>query len=126
MVEKGCFINLVAIALADGQITHEEYDMLYTIGRRFGINTNEVDETINFHNQLEFIIPETEQDRLKQLISVVRMMWVDGSMDASEVALVKGFCSRLGYKEDQALKMIEKISNLVLEEASDSEIMAGL
>ncbi len=123
LAEKGCFINLVAIALADGQITHEEYDMLYTIGRRFGINTNEVDEIINFHNQLEFIIPETKEDRNKQLIAVIRMMWVDGAMDASEVALVKGFCSRMGYKNEQAERLMEKVSTMVLDEASDADIL---
>ena len=97
--EKANFVNLVAVALADGHITHEEYDLLYVVGKRFGANREEVDEIITAYKFLTFEGPSERDDKLKQLISLNRMMLADGIVDEKELRLINSFATGLGFDE---------------------------
>ncbi len=122
--EKANFVNLVAVALADGHITHEEYDLLYIIGKRFGASPEEVDEIITAYKLLTFEAPPENIDKLKQLISLIRMMLADGVVDQNEVKLIHSFSANLGFDEETTKRLLHQITELVLEEHLDSEILS--
>lgn len=124
--EKANFINLVAVALADGHITHEEYDLLYIVGKRFGASADEVDEIITAYKLLSFDAPTDKEDKLKQLISLIRMMWVDGVMDDTEIKLVNSFANSLGLDPQTTDGLVKKISEMVLQEHLDGEILDAI
>lgn len=124
--EKANFVNLVAVALADGHITHEEYDLLYIVGKRFGANAEEVDEIITAYKFLTFEGPSEMDDKLRQLISLNRMMLADGIVDEKELRLINSFASGLGFDESTTAAYIKRISDMVLQDHLDSEILDAI
>lgn len=124
--DKANFVNLVAVALADGHITHEEYDLLYIVGKRFGANADEVDAIIAEYKEISFDNPDAQSEKLKQFISLIRMMWADGVMEDSELKLVRSFAVGLGFSPEKTNQLVKLISDMVLEDYLDSEILSAI
>ncbi|MES2629245.1 MAG: TerB family tellurite resistance protein [Bacteroidota bacterium] len=124
--EKASFVNLVAVALADGHITHEEYDLLYIIGKRFGAAAEEVDEIITAYQLLHFEAPDNDDEKLTQFINLIRMMLADGVVDANELKLINSFATGLGFDQARTNVLIRTISEMVVEENSDGEILNAI
>lgn len=124
--ERAYFINLVAVALADGFITHEEYDRLYMLAKRFHATHDEVDAIIASQQTIVFQAPVSERDKLMHFIGLIRMMWVDGVMDASEHKIIQSFGNRLGFDESRIERYIHLISSMILDGYVDHEIYASL
>lgn len=124
--EKSHFKNLIAVAMADGHISHEEYDLLYIVGKKFGTTHEEVDEVIKNHKDITFDPPADKETRYIRLINLIRMMWADGEMDDKEKAVIKKFCIGLGFQEDVVARLVDKISGMVLRDMDDDEILEQL
>ncbi len=124
--EKANFVNLVAVALADGHITHEEYDLLYIVGKRFGASHDEVDEIISAYKLFTFEVPTVETEKYKQFISLIRMMLADGVVDESEIKLINGFSTHLGFDQALTNRLVKQITDMVLQDHLDDEILAAI
>lgn len=124
--EKEFFCNLVSLALADGRITHEEYDMLYIIGKKVGASQSEVDAIIRSARADVSIVTADPVTNQKRLINLIRMMWADGEMDDKELRLVTKFCEGLGFEKNRIRELVDKISQMVVEEMDESSILEAI
>jgi uncharacterized tellurite resistance protein B-like protein len=124
--EKEFFKSLVSLALADGKITHEEYDMLYIVGKKVGASPEEVDTIIKSAGDQSPVSKADDVTNQKRLINLIRMMWADGEMDEKELQLVQKFSEGLGFERSQVQDLVQKISRMVVEDRAEHEILAAI
>lgn len=96
--DKGHFKNLVLIANADGVVTEEETKLLNRIGKKIGLNEEQINSIKENPSQFSVIPPVSKIERLEQMIQLIKMMQADGSIDKHEYNLLELLAVRLGFK----------------------------
>ena len=64
---KGFFIHLVKIAMADGIIWHTELELLHQMGRKLGLTEPEIKNLIDTAAKLDYDPPYELDKRFEQL-----------------------------------------------------------
>jgi L-2-hydroxyglutarate oxidase LhgO len=106
---KTHFINLYSMALADEQIDTKELEMLYKIGLEKGISKEEMDEilfNVDIY-EVEKRIPNDILTKVEYLFDFVQMIIADGIIDYREKEMLKKFCLKFGFIEDNINTIIE-------------------
>ncbi len=106
------FMNLIAVAFADGKIEPEEEEFFMERGEEFGMTDDEIREIINNAHQLQFQVPMNQTDREEQLSDAVYMAMVDGEIDDKEYELCLTIAEKLelGKKDvDQVVSLVKKL-----------------
>ena len=111
-IKKEHFINLVAVAYADGKYTEEEMDFLSEKASEFGLDESDVNEIMQNADQLHFKIPLNDVDREEQLSDVVCMTMIDGHVDTREYNLCLEIAKRLDFDKKYLDHIIELTSKL--------------
>lgn len=96
--DKGHFKNLVLIANADGVVTEEETKLLNRIGKKIGLNEEQINSIKENPSQFSVIPPVSKIERLEQMIQLIKMMQADGTIDKHEYNLLELLAVRLGFK----------------------------
>jgi uncharacterized tellurite resistance protein B-like protein len=106
---KTHFINLYSMALADDQIDTKELETLYKIGLEKGISKEEMDEILfNVDRyEVEDKIPNDVLTKVEYLFDFVQMIIADGIIDDREKEMLKKFCLKFGFIEDNINTIIE-------------------
>jgi uncharacterized tellurite resistance protein B-like protein len=95
---KSHIMNLLSLAAADGEITHEEIDYLAHVAERIYMPREEFIDVLKNPQDVMFYPPDSNRERLDQLHDLVGMMMIDGSIDQDEVIRCKMFAQKLGFK----------------------------
>lgn len=96
--DKGHFKNLVLIANADGVVTEEETKLLNRIGKKIGLNEEQINSIKENPSQFSIIPPVSKVERLEQMVQLIKMMKADGTIDKHEYNLLELLAVRLGFK----------------------------
>ena len=91
------FQNLYIVATADQQLAKEETSFLLEVAQVMGISAEETTQVMTHRDQLEFIIPETEEERRVQLEDIITMMIIDRRIHEKEYNLCLNFAQKIGY-----------------------------
>ncbi|MEL6675878.1 MAG: hypothetical protein AAFR61_26965 [Bacteroidota bacterium] len=102
------FQNLYLIAIADGQITEEEEELLIEIAYNLGLSQEDIEYIAGHTGELELIIPEEEQERFYSLKNLIYMMIVDGEIDQEEYALCLEFAEASGMGEAEIKVILQE------------------
>ena len=89
------FQNLVSVAYADGHFEDEEKEFLEERAEELGLPAEDVSRILKNPNELEFIVPDSLDDREEQLADVVFMSMVDGDIEDKEYELCLNIAQRL-------------------------------
>ncbi|MDY6862169.1 MAG: TerB family tellurite resistance protein [Thermodesulfobacteriota bacterium] len=108
--KKSAVKNIVAVMLADGKITPQEQQFLSMVCKRVGVSDKELKEILKKPQNVKFIPAKSERDRLFQLMDVVYMMIVDGTIDRREMALCVTIATQLGFRP---LSVVDIVNNIV-------------
>jgi uncharacterized tellurite resistance protein B-like protein len=87
--------NLVEIAIADGQLDPEEWNLLITIATTLGIPTKQIKEIKDHPEKVKFIPPKSHEERIQQIKDLVAIMTVDGRINEKELELSRKIALRL-------------------------------
>ncbi|MDX2248082.1 MAG: TerB family tellurite resistance protein [Bacteroidia bacterium] len=90
------FQNLFLVAVADGELTPVEQEFLRDVAENLGLDPEDVDYILENHQNLDFIIPEDDEEKYFSLKNLVYMMLVDGDIEQSEYQLCLDFARRVG------------------------------
>lgn len=104
--------NLIAVAYADGSLDEAEEEFLYDIAEDFEIDFKLVDDLLKKASTLEFIVPESQEDKEEQLVNIVFMSMLDGDFHESEYAICLDVAKRLGLTKsdlDEAVKLTKNL-----------------
>lgn len=86
--ELSRFKNMVAVVFADGKLDEMEKSYLFQKKRELDISDEEYEALIENGRKNNLQVPESEDDRLAQLIDMIDVAMIDGSLDAQEYALI--------------------------------------
>ncbi len=91
------FQNLYIVAAADQQLSKEETNFLVEVAQIMGISSEQSTQIMTNRQDLDFIIPETEQERNIQLEDIITMMIIDRKIHEREYNLCLKFAEKIGH-----------------------------
>lgn len=101
--------SLVALAFADGKLEDNEMAALAIVMEREGLTPSDLERCIENPKSIEFIPPQTSEQRIVYLRDMVLLMMCDGDIDEREFALCKATAVALGFKHEIIDAMIMDI-----------------
>ena len=104
----GHFSALVHLATIDGPLKLEEEMLLLRFARRLDINELEYKEILKNPKKYPIYPTNSQEIRLKQLHDIFRMIFADGEIDSDEAQFLNRYAIALGFKEDEAAKIIDR------------------
>ncbi len=99
--------NLVALAKADGHLHEDEQELLYRLGEQYGLKEKQINQIIISQKEHELFVPDSDEDKLKQLYDIAQMVYADGVVDDNEVAFCENVVDRFGYKKAMVSWLLE-------------------
>ena len=100
------FKNLVTVAVADGYLDGEEREFLLEQAEEQGLDPEKVKHIIENAHELEFIVPDNEEDREEQLADIVFLTMIDGEIEEKEYKLCLNIAERLELKKEDLDEVI--------------------
>jgi tellurite resistance protein len=94
-VRKSQVKNLIAVAMADGQLDSDEWELLLAISRVLGISEKEIHDIKNNPDKIEFVAPKAYDDKVQHVQDLVAVMTIDGNINQKELELCKKISLRL-------------------------------
>jgi uncharacterized tellurite resistance protein B-like protein len=104
---KSHFENLIAVAMADGQLDDSEYEFLLRVGEKFYTTEEEIKKMLDKPQHYVFHAPARREERLELLKDLVAMLLVDGKILEAEINMCKKFAIALHYKPRRSCKNCE-------------------
>ncbi|MGV6861830.1 MAG: TerB family tellurite resistance protein [Putridiphycobacter sp.] len=101
--------ELIKVANADGQIREEEKQFLHAIAMQMGVSPQDFLKI--FNENIEFIAPALEADRIVQFQRMVLMMSVDRNASLKEVEMVKKLGVKMGLNPSAILTVLNEMHN---------------
>lgn len=111
---KSHFLCLYGMMLADSSIDPLELKTFYELGEKRGIPKEEINEYVLSVNTTRNV-PTNLNDKVSLLYDLAQIVWADGKIDEAEISLMKKFCQRMNFKDEN----IDKIVGFVLEEVKN-------
>ncbi len=134
--------NLIIVAFADGVLDEYEKIFLCDKAEEFDIPREVAEDLIANADKLEFVLPDSQEDREDELAEVVYMALMDGEMHQKEYDLCLSFAKRLELNKadlDMAIRLshslwlkspaylnqVNKYTNIILVASADEVIDEG-
>jgi len=97
--------NLVSIALADGLLTDEEWQLLVFIASKLGLSEEEIKVIKNNPESVNFTSPKSYEDRVQQIEDLVAVITIDHDINSNEIDL----CKKISLKLDVLPQIVDSI-----------------
>jgi uncharacterized membrane protein YebE (DUF533 family) len=107
---KGHLLNLAALAKADGHIDAREMNFILAVGKKNGLNSNEVQALISGAKGSTGDLPANDSERFDQIFDLVDMMLADGIVDDTEMDFCIMMAEKLGFRKAIVGVLVRKIS----------------
>lgn len=99
--------DLVAIAIADGEITEEEKKMISAICQSEGISDDTLQNCVlGIDQNVESRMPSKRRDRADYLTKLIRVMGVDGESSHMEIYLLEIIASKMGINYLELVSLV--------------------
>ncbi|MCU0428388.1 MAG: TerB family tellurite resistance protein [Cytophagaceae bacterium] len=118
---KSHLANLVAIAKSDGDFSVAEKRLIFDIGVKNGLSTDEVKKIIRSEKPIEFKVPENDSERFDELFDLCLMMNADGEISEDEISNCIELAEKLGFKKHITGVLVRRIVTLVTGEDPKSK-----
>lgn len=123
---KSHFKNLLAVAMADGNLDNVEFEYIMQLATKCYMSQDEVKRVIDFPEAISFHPPRTERERFDQMYDLVTVMLVDGRIDDREMQLCKVFAMKLGFNPAIVDKLVLDLIDNALEGVAKDVALAHL
>lgn len=107
--KQSYFQNLFLVANADGHYADEEKLFLAEVARKLGLEPREAERITNNPQKLNFIIPQTDEEKLKQLEDIIVLMMADRKIHKKEHELCLLFAEKIGYSRKKLDQIVKKV-----------------
>lgn len=97
--------NLIAIALADGHLADDEWELLVYLASRLGMEEEEIKAIQENPDSVIFVMPKAHDQRVKQIEDLVLLMSIDHNINPNEVEL----CKKISLKLDVLPQIVDSI-----------------
>jgi len=100
---------LVNLAKIDADVDPSEYDLLFNIGKRFGLSNKDIKSIFNRPDTQKIEYPTTSKAKFEQIYDLVQMMLADEIIQDVEMDFCIDMVSKLGMKKDIVDVLVKKI-----------------
>jgi tellurite resistance protein len=107
--KKTAVRNAIAVMASDESVDARELAMLEQICNRVGLERAELDKLLENPSAVRFTVPDTREERVRQLLDLVFMMMADGEVEARELALCTDLAERMGFAKRVVPALLETI-----------------
>lgn len=97
--------NLVSIALADGHLSEDEWELLVYLASRLGMEEEEIKAIRENPEAITFVMPKGHDQRVQQIEDLVLLMSIDHEINPKEVEL----CKKISLKLDVLPQIVDDI-----------------
>lgn len=101
--------TLLALAFADGKLEKNEITAIAAFAARENVDVEEVQKMLDGKDNVNFIPPQTEEDKIQYLHDLVLLMIADGNISEKEYELCKAVADQFGYREEAIDILLKKI-----------------
>ncbi|MDH5599584.1 MAG: hypothetical protein OEY34_10695 [Cyclobacteriaceae bacterium] len=101
--------NLIEMAMVDGSFDDGEKNLLNKIAKKYGVSRKQLDDISLNKDSIQFVMPENEDEKFKQLYELVTMMLADDLVHSDEMNLCEIFAKRFEYPAEKVRELIESI-----------------
>ena len=98
--KKNHIRNLLALAKVDGHMHEKEIELLFRIGKRYGLKDRQVQELIDSDEAFTLIVPDNHNDRMNLLYDLILMVYADEVVDDHEVKFCEEAVIQFGMHKD--------------------------
>lgn len=105
--KKNHIRNLLALAKADGQIHPREEELLFKIGRRYGLKDRQIKTIIEGNEEHKVIIPDSHNDKMNLIYDLLLMIHADNKVAKNEVAFFEDAVKKLGMKKEMVAWLLQ-------------------
>jgi len=102
------FRNLVSLAMADGKLAEAERVYLSKLAFQKGIPLDRMNVMLDKAKEYEFLIPQNQQEKGKQLDEMIEFAYIDGELANSEKELILLVGKRLGFEQKEIEERLNK------------------
>lgn len=117
---KSHLANLVAIAKSDGNFSVAEKRLIFDIGVKNGLSTDEVKKIIRSDKPIELKVPDNDSERFDELYDLNLMMLADGEVTEDEISNCIELAEKLGFKKHITGVLVRRIVTLMTSEDKKS------
>lgn len=97
--------NLISIAMVDGHLDPEEWELVNSIARVLGMSQDEINRIKTNPDSVQFVPPRKYEEKVEQIHDLVAIMTIDGQINAKELEL----CKKISLKLDILPQMVDQI-----------------
>jgi uncharacterized membrane protein YebE (DUF533 family) len=98
--KKNHIRNLLALAKVDGHMHEKEIELLFRIGKRYGLKDRQVQELIDSDEAFTLNVPDNHNDRMNLLYDLILMVYADEVVDDHEVKFCEEAVVQFGMHKD--------------------------
>lgn len=99
--------DLVAIAIADGEISEAEQKLITEICQKEGISREAVDDyMLGIDKDIKSVLPDKRRDKAGYLTKLIRVMSVDGESSHMEIYLLEIIASKMGVSHMELVSLV--------------------
>ncbi len=101
--------NIVVMAMADGQISEREVNLVADRCAELGLNEDDLHQAIlhGLDDEAALELPPSEPDRESLMVDLIRMMGADGRLDESEKRLFALAAAKMGISQEGLDRLID-------------------
>lgn len=107
--KKNHIKNLLALSKADGHMHEKEIEMLYKIGKRYGLKERQINSLIESDEPFEINVPDNFSDKMNILYDLVLMVYADGVVEKKEIAFCEDVVKKFGMKRPIVKWLIDDV-----------------
>ncbi len=102
--------NLIEVALADGHLATEEWNMMVYLAEKFNISEHQIKAIKDNPDSVEFVdFPDNHEECLLQIEDLLMVMTVDHEINPVEVELIKKIAIKLNVLPQMVDEMVSRI-----------------
>lgn len=106
--KKSHIKNLLALANVDGHMHEKEVELLFKIGKGYGLKRRQIQELIDSDEKFDLVVPNNHNDKMNLLYDLILMMYADEIVDADEVKFCEEAAEQFGFK----IEVVDWLTNL--------------
>jgi uncharacterized membrane protein YebE (DUF533 family) len=107
--KKNHIKNLLALAKADGSVHKKEQEMLFKIGKRYGLKDRQVQALIDSDEKYQVNVPDNFHDKMNVLYDLMLMVWADGVIEKKEIAFCEDVVKKFGMKKEIVKWLLDEV-----------------
>jgi uncharacterized membrane protein YebE (DUF533 family) len=106
--KKGHIRNLLALANVDGHMHEKEVELLFKIGKRYGLKSRQVQELIDSSEKFKLVVPDNHNDKMNLLYDLILMVYADDVVDKDEIKFCEDAVEQFGMRKSLVKWLIDE------------------